>query len=101
MLAHPPRAVAAPAGFSGGPTWRLDSFLPTARALHRSYYALHDWIGLATTPSGRDRLPFARGGVAERVTGGGLPATCYRHLKKSPWKPSTSSTVDGGGRRPS
>ena len=41
------RFVAAPAGLSPGPTWRAEAFVPTASALQRSYYALHEWIGLA------------------------------------------------------
>ena len=41
------RAVAAPAGFSAGPRWVAESFVPTATGLQRSYYALHEWIGIA------------------------------------------------------
>jgi len=55
---HMPRAVAAfeRAGFAviaaptratSAPEWRVENFLPSAGALQRSNYALHEWLGLA------------------------------------------------------
>ncbi len=41
--------VPAPTAFAGRPgtSWQFADFLPQAAALHRSYYALHEWLGLA------------------------------------------------------
>lgn len=39
--------VAAPMGFRGWPDPRITSFLPSARALRETYFALHEWVGRA------------------------------------------------------
>lgn len=39
--------TAAPTRATAAPEWRLENFLPAASALQRSYYAMHEWLGLA------------------------------------------------------
>ena len=39
--------VPAASRFEPGPRWEVDSFLPHVSAWLRSYFALHEWIGLA------------------------------------------------------
>lgn len=39
--------VAAPTGFRAPLEWRWSSFLPTAKALRESTWALHEWLGRA------------------------------------------------------
>lgn len=40
-------ATAAPTGLDRWPTGRFDEFVPDARAWTISYYAIHEWLGLA------------------------------------------------------
>lgn len=49
MLAFGPTGLAvtpAPVGLDAEPTWRDSGLVPSASGLHRSYYAIHEWVGL-------------------------------------------------------
>jgi uncharacterized SAM-binding protein YcdF (DUF218 family) len=49
--------IAAPMRATPVPEWRVDNFLPSAGALQRSYYAMHEWLGLtwyAARSAGKD-----------------------------------------------
>lgn len=40
-------AVAAPTGFRAPPSWDWSTFVPSAKALRESSWALHEWLGRA------------------------------------------------------
>lgn len=87
--------IPAPTNFDAADEVTVLSFLPSARALQRSYYGLHEWIGgfayalmrfrTATSASGRQRI---HGVATPRQVSCALASQC-RH----PW-----IMRDGGGR---